>query len=130
MTTSDIKTTRGNPITHGAKRHGSPRYGIGISLIATAGLFDMLTGLGSYSSLFYLVPVILFAWLRGGISVAVISLCSALMCSAADMTAGHVYSRLAVPLWNFLAVLTMLLIAGYATAYMKKIIRPELTSPP
>jgi hypothetical protein len=66
------------------------------AFISLLGVIDYLTG-PEISSIFYLLPISLTAWLAGrrvGIAMSVAGATSWLI---ADLLAGHIYSHLAIP---------------------------------
>jgi diguanylate cyclase (GGDEF)-like protein len=98
---------------------------VGFSLVLAIGVLDSFTSYDVSVSLLYLVPIMLMAWYEGGIFVAVMSIFSVINWAIADMVSGHIYSHIAIPLWNAIMMLGMFLIIGYTITMLKKLLVKE-----
>ncbi len=74
----------------------------GFVAVPIVGYIDYLTGYERAFSLFYLAPISFVAWLTGRSLGFAISVFSAVTWFVADVTAGHLYSRPEIYLWNTL----------------------------
>lgn len=95
---------------------------IGFSLVLAIGILDSLTSYDISVSLLYLFPIILIAWYEGGVLVTIISIFSVIIWAIADMVSGHIYSHIAIPIWNAIMMLGMFLIIGYTITMLKKLL--------
>jgi diguanylate cyclase (GGDEF)-like protein len=98
---------------------------LGVLLAVMIGVLDRITGYEISFTPFYLLPVLLITWFEGGVSAAVISVFSAVIWLAADVTSGHVYSHFAIPLWNATMRLGIFLTVAYSFATIKKLLERE-----
>jgi diguanylate cyclase (GGDEF)-like protein len=103
--------------------HPGTAFVLALVLVAVTGGVDYLTGFELSFSLFYLAPVMLAAWFSGARATAAVVVLSACTWLVADLTAGHVYSREWIPVWNSLIrlavfVLTALLLRTLRAALM------------
>ncbi len=98
---------------------------IGFSLVLAIGVLDSFTSYDVSVSLLYLVPIMLIAWYKGGVLVAIMSIFSVINWAIADMVSGHIYSHMAIPLWNAIMMLGMFLIIGYTITMLKKLLVKE-----
>lgn len=98
---------------------------LGFLLVLAIGSLDSSTSYDISISVLYLLPIILIAWFEGGVSAAIISIFSAVTWALSDLTSGHVYSHIAVPLWNSLMVLGMFLGVAYSIVTLKKLVIRE-----
>jgi diguanylate cyclase (GGDEF)-like protein len=95
-------------------------------LVLTIGSIDFSAGYNSISiALLYLFPILLITWFEGCILAALISIFSAITWSVADLASGHVYSHVAIPIWNAAMVLGMFSIVAYSFATMKRLLIKE-----
>ncbi len=69
-------------------------------LMVLFGVVDYLTGVEISFSIVYLMPISLAVWYAGKRSGIVVSIFATSLWLAADMTAGHLYSHPAIPIWN------------------------------
>jgi len=69
-------------------------------LLMVIAALDYLTGYEISFSIFYLIPVSLTSWYVGGRAATLLAAASAATWLAADLSAGHPYSHLAIPMWN------------------------------
>jgi diguanylate cyclase (GGDEF)-like protein len=74
--------------------------GLGALLVILIGVVDHLTGYEIAFSIFYLLPVALVSWFGNRNHALMISVLSAATWLLADLTAGHIYSHPAIPVWN------------------------------
>jgi diguanylate cyclase (GGDEF)-like protein len=86
---------------------------------------DFITGYDISVSVLYLFPIVLIAWFEGGVPAALISIFSAITWAVADLASGHIYSHIAVSIWNAIMVLGMFLIVAYSVAAVKKLLISE-----
>ncbi len=98
---------------------------IGFLLVLAIGSLDSLTSYDISISLLYMLPIILIAWFEGGVSATIISIFSAITWAISDLVSGHIYSHVAVPIWNAFMVLGMFLIVAYSIVTIKKLLRKE-----
>jgi diguanylate cyclase (GGDEF)-like protein len=95
-------------------------------LVLTIGSIDFTAGYNNVSiALLYLFPILLITWFEGCIPAALISIFSAVTWSVADLASGHVYSHIAIPIWNAAMVLGMFSIVAYSFASMKRLLIKE-----
>ena len=97
----------------------------GFLLVLAIGSLDSFTSYDISVSALYLLPIILIAWYEGGVAAFIISIFSAVVWALSDLTSGHAYSHLAVPIWNALMVLGMFLVVAYSIAAVKKLLAKE-----
>jgi diguanylate cyclase (GGDEF)-like protein len=98
---------------------------ISIILVALIAIVDYLTGDEISFSIFYVVPIIIMAWYLGRIAGIVTSFVSAAAWYAADAATGHVYSNIAVPIWNAAVRLGFFLLITFFVYTLKVIIGHE-----
>ncbi len=99
---------------------------LGFLLVLAIGNLDFTTGYNNVSvAILYLFPIILITWFEGGVPAVLISIFSAVIWSLADLASGHIYSSIAIPIWNAVMVLGMFSIVAYSFATMKKILIRE-----
>jgi diguanylate cyclase (GGDEF)-like protein len=92
-----------SPLRSFGRRRGKWAYVVlGFVVGPIIGLIDYVTGYEIAFSLFYLAPISLVAWLAGRPLGFLVSALSALTWLAADVGAGHSYSRLGIYFWNTL----------------------------
>ncbi len=95
-------------------------------LVLTIGSIDLTAGYNNVSiALLYLLPILLITWFEGCIPAALISVFSAITWSVADLASGHVYSHIAIRIWNAVMVLGMFSIVAYSFATMKRLLIKE-----
>jgi len=93
----------------------SPKTGVAASLAATlvVAWIDYGTGLELEFSAFYILPVLLAAWMAGWRWALVLALLNTIVWSAVDIRAGHVHLSTFYALWEFLDhALVYLLVAA------------------
>lgn len=98
---------------------------IGILLVMLLGVIDHLTGYEISFSIFYLLPVTLVSWFGKKNHAVFIAILSAATWLWADLTAGHIYSHPAIPIWNTIMRLGFFLIAIFLLAAIKKLLDRE-----
>lgn len=85
-------------------------------LIISLGVLDYASGYEISFSVFYLFPVIAGGWYIGKKAAILLSVLSAATWFVSDVGAGHVYSHMAIPVWNSTVRLLFFLIIGYLVA--------------
>ncbi len=98
---------------------------IGFLLVLAIGSLDSLTSYDISISLLYLLPIILIAWFEGGVSATIISIFSAITWAISDLVSGHIYSHVAVPIWNALMALGIFLIVAFSIVTIKNLLKKE-----
>ncbi len=88
-------------------------------LVLVLGLLDYFTGEEISISIFYLLPVSLAAWYVSPNAGALLDIASAVTWFIADLTTGHVYANIAIPIWNAIVRLGFFLIVVFAIAFIK-----------
>lgn len=71
-----------------------------VLLVAVIGAVDYLTGYEVSFSIFYLIPVATASWYSGRRLGELICLVAASTWLLVDLTSGHEYTRVAIPIWN------------------------------
>ncbi len=99
--------------------------GAGVLGVVLIGILDYSTGYEISVSVLYLLPIMMVAWLRGRGPAAALSILSALVMLFADVFAGHVYSQVAVPIYNTVMGLWVFLLVGFSFAAIKKLMLRE-----
>ena len=94
---------------------------VGFLLVLAIGGLDTITSYDLSLTVLYLFPIILVAWFEGGPAATLISVLSAITWDVSDLASGHIYSNVAVPIWNALLVLSMFLIVAYSITVIKKL---------
>ncbi len=91
-------------------------------LIALFGLIDWLSGSELTFSIFYLIPLILLAGIKGiaKSTVGIASITAGLICYVADDLSGPDYSTVFIPLWNGFVRLAMFLIIALAVSSLRR----------
>jgi signal transduction histidine kinase len=92
---------------------------IGLVATLTLGLIDHLTGPELSFSIFYLLPISLAAWYIDRNIGFFLSLVSAGLWLAADLSAGRVYSHPLIPYWNMSVRLGFFLVVTYALSALR-----------
>ncbi len=98
---------------------------VGFFLVLIIGSLDSIMGYDISVSALYLFPIILIAWFEGGLPAAIISIFSAITWAMSDLVSGHIYSHIAIPIWNALMALGMFLIVAYSITAIKKLLIKE-----
>jgi diguanylate cyclase (GGDEF)-like protein len=96
-----------------------------LALIALIGLIDYRTGYEIGSSITYLLPIMLAAWVVGmwwGIAASIVCAGTWLW---ADVASGHAYSSGIIMLWSGLMRLGFFLLLTYSTATIKRMLERE-----
>lgn len=91
-------------------------------LIALFGFIDWLSGSELTFSIFYLIPLILLAGIKGVAksSLGIASIIAGVICYLADDLSGPDYSTVFIPLWNGFVRLAMFLIIALAIHSLRK----------
>ncbi len=97
----------------------------GALIVFLLGIIDHLTGFEISFSIFYLLPIMIVAWLSKKKYAAIIALLSALTWLWADLASGHTYSHLAIPIWNLIMRFGLFLIVAFALSTIKKLLAEE-----
>lgn len=97
----------------------------GALIVFLLGIIDHLTGFEISFSIFYLLPIMLVAWLSKKRYAAIIALLSASTWLWADLASGHTYSHLAIPIWNSIMRLGLFLIVTFALSTIKRLLAEE-----
>jgi diguanylate cyclase (GGDEF)-like protein len=100
---------------------------IGILLVMIVGAIDHLTGYEISFSIFYLLPVGLVSWFDKRSRAVSVSILSAAAWLWADISAGHPYSHLAIPVWNSIMRLGFFLMAAFLLSVIKRLLEREQT---
>lgn len=103
------------------KQSRAYQVSLGISLLLVIGLTDYLTGPQLSFSIFYLIPISLFAWFVRSSSGVAMSFASAAMWLAADLLWGAPYSQPWIPYWNALVRLGLFLAVALLLAALRKL---------
>ncbi|MEI6413273.1 MAG: diguanylate cyclase [Pseudomonadota bacterium] len=104
---------------------------IGCLLIAGVGFADFMTGNELSFSLFYLIPVVLVAWILGRTPGLAMSVIAAIVWVIVDILDGPYYSNPMIHYWNgvvrlaFFATVALLLPALKALEYERRIARTD-----
>ena len=93
--------------------------GVGILLVPSLGVLDVLVGTEVSFSLFYLLPIFLVAWAVGAGSAYGIALACAVTWYLADRVGGTVYSHPAIPYWNASIRLGFFLVVAYLASQLR-----------
>lgn len=75
---------------------------VSLVMIAVLGFLDYISGYEMSFSIFYLVPISYAAFFAGAGTGVFISMVSAATWLAADLSYGHQYSNVAIPVWNMI----------------------------
>ncbi len=88
-------------------------------LIGTLFVFNFLIGHEMAFSLFYVFPISLVTWLigrRAGIVASLVSVCAWIV---ADVSSGHSYSHIYIPVWNTIVRLSFFIIITFLLSSLK-----------
>lgn len=91
---------------------------LGLALVGLIGIVDYLTGPELASSIFYLIPVALVAWLVGRQAGIALSIAGAISWLIADLLAGGTYSHPLIPFWNTLVRFGFFLIVTHVLSVL------------
>ncbi|MDY6794152.1 MAG: diguanylate cyclase [Actinomycetota bacterium] len=75
---------------------------ISVLIVAAIGYLDYLTGEQIGFSIIFLVPIVLTTWYVNRNAGVILSVLSASIWFAADVTSGSTYANMAIPVWNAL----------------------------
>ena len=97
----------------------------GLGLTILLGILDHVSGPELLFSVFYVAPLALVAWYAG--LFPAVAMCGITACTwlIADISAGQVYSNLAVPVWNASVRLTFFLIIAHLLMALRESMRRE-----
>jgi len=91
---------------------------LGLALVGLIGIVDYLTGPELASSIFYLIPVALVAWLVGRQAGIALSIAGAISWLIADLLDGGTYSHPLIPFWNTLVRFGFFLIVTHVLSVL------------
>ena len=91
---------------------------LGFALVGLTGIVDYLTGPELASSIFYLIPIALVAWLVGRPAGIVLSIVSAISWLIADLLGGGTFSHPLIPFWNTLVRFGFFLIVTHVLSVL------------
>jgi diguanylate cyclase (GGDEF)-like protein len=97
----------------------------GLLLVLAIGGLETISSYDVFISFLYLLPIILVAWYEGGLPATLISIFSAFTWATSDLVSGHIYSHIAVRIWNATMVLGMFLLVAYSLSAAKKLFIKE-----
>jgi diguanylate cyclase (GGDEF)-like protein len=83
-----------------------------LALVAGIGAIDFVTGYELSFSIFYLIPAAIASWYGGrqlGVPICLVAASTWLL---VDLTSGHEYSQIAIPIWNAVVRLGFFVIVG------------------
>ncbi len=86
------------------------------------GCLDTIMSYDISISILYVFPIMLIAWYEGGVPAALLSIFSAVTWAVSDLTSGHMYSHVSVPIWNAIVVLGIFLIVAFSITAIKKLL--------
>lgn len=98
---------------------------IGVILVILLGVIDRISGYEISFSIFYLLPVVLVAWLGKRAQALIISVLSAAIWLYADLDAGHRYSHPLIPLWNACMRLGFFMMAAFTVTEIRYLLARE-----
>lgn len=107
-----------------------PRYitlMVSLVLIGFLGLVDYWTGPELSVALFYLIPIVLAAWIVNGRWAMILSGIGMICWLWADLVGGSVYTNLLIPYWNALLRFVYFVIVSYLTAFIRSLLVREHT---
>ncbi len=114
MAKDDIKLKKVDKLIKALEKRSERFWGIlCFLLVCLIGWVDYATGYELNISLFYLIPIVLATWYAGQNRGIVISVFSTAVWLAADLGAGHVYSRPILYIWNTLIRFAFFLVTIY-----------------
>jgi diguanylate cyclase (GGDEF)-like protein len=90
-------------------------------------LIDHLTGYEISFSIFYLIPILVIVWFSRFRNAVLIAFLSSVAWLTADITSGHRYTHVLIPLWNMLMRLTVFVIIVFMSIRVKKELELEKT---
>ena len=112
-------------LEHIEKTPKSFKVNLGIFLMLLVGGIDYLIGLEIAFSVFYLFPVVLFAWFLGRWPAILISIASCITLLLADLLASPSYSHPVVPYWNTVVKLALFVIISLILSALRRSVEHE-----
>jgi len=94
-------------------------------LVIFLAFVDHFTGYEISFSIFYLFPILMVVWFKRVPDAIIISIVSAAAWFTADITSGHRYSHLLIPLWNTLMRLMVFVIIVLLSVRVKEELKIE-----
>ncbi|CAN5869261.1 hypothetical protein BH24DEI2_BH24DEI2_22770 [soil metagenome] len=107
-----------------------PRYVtlmVSLVLIGFLGLVDYWTGPELSVAVFYLLPIVMTAWLVGGRWAMIVSAAGMLCWVWADFADGNTYTHPLIPYWNAALRFVYFVIVSYLTAFIRSLLEREHT---
>lgn len=98
---------------------------VSAALILLIGLVDALTGPELAFAIFYVLPIVAGGWIAGRRTAFIIGLLSGVVWTAADVMAGHVYTRSWIQFWNGAVLTAVFMIIAYAIAELRIVMEHE-----
>ncbi len=108
-----VNTTRRHPVPWG------------IAWMVALGIIDIITGYELAFSLFYVIPIALYAWTFGRVAGLTISTISAFVWLFADIASDHPHSHPLIPAWNTLIRLAFFLIITELLSALRTALKKE-----
>ena len=109
---------------------GRPRYVtlmLSLVLMGFLGLVDYWTGPELSVALFYLIPIVMTAWVINGRWAMIVSGVGMVCWLWADLVGGNVYTYSLVPYWNAVLRFAYFVIVSYLTAFVRSLLVLEHT---
>ena len=107
---------------------GRPRHVtlmLSLVMIEFLGLVDYWTGPELSIAIFYLIPIVLTAWVVTGRWAMILASVGMVCWLWADLAGGTVYTNLLVPYWNALLRFVYFVIVSYLTAFVRSLLARE-----
>jgi len=95
-------------------------FPLALIIVIILGFLDHLTGYEISFSIFYLIPILTIAWFKGIRYAIIISIFSSATWLTADITSGHHYFYVLIPLWNMLMRLMVFIVIILMAVKVKK----------
>lgn len=102
-------------------------YAIVVPLTVIVAFVDHLTGYELSFSIFYLLPVAVGAWFLRGAHIYVVCGACAVTWGIVDYTSGHIFSSVAIPLWNTAVRAGFFLIVAMLVSELRDALRLQET---
>ena len=107
---------------------GRPRHVtlmVSLILIGILGLVDYWTGPELSVAVFYLLPIVMTAWLVGGRWAMIVSAVGMLCWVWADFADGNVYTHPLIPYWNAALRFVYFVVVSYLTDFIRALLARE-----
>ncbi len=98
---------------------------LSLVLLGFLGLVDYWTGPELSVALFYLIPIVLTAWVINGRWAMIMSGVGMVCWLWADLVGGNVYTNPLIPYWNALLRFVYFIIVSYLTAFVRSLLARE-----